>query len=336
MSPLTDSDRTRLEMDLDTKVASYRTQCFAVSTQRTYSAHRTAYFKFCELFGYSPVPISDVIVCRYAAYLADRLCYNSIKQYLNIIRILHLEAGLPNPLDNKWILSTVLKGIAKTKGTFIKQKLPITPQLLLEIKGHLNLENGHHKTIWAACLTLFFSMLRKSNVFPQSLRSYDPTKHLRRCDFLIHPDGLDKGLVIQIRWTKTIQYKDRILMCPLPRLQGHPLCPVQAIVKAFHHTSQADPDGPAFMTHKSGKLVPMYYKEFITHIRRFLGPDSNNYTGHSFRRGGASWALTQGLPGESIKILGDWKSSAYLSYLTLDLHQKTNTMNMFSKNLPYY
>ena len=147
----------------------------------------------------------------------------------------------------------------KEKEKNVKQKLPITSQLLLMIKGQLNIDAAYHKVIWAACHTLFFSMLRKSNVFPQSLRSFDPTKHLPRCDFLIHPDGLVMGLVMKIRWTKTIQYKDRILECSLPRLKDHPLCPVQVPIKSFQCTTKVDPEGPAFMTQdKSGKRVPLY------------------------------------------------------------------------------
>ena len=116
------------------------------------------------------------------------------------------------------------------------------------IKGQVNLDTAYHKVIWAACLTILFSMLRKSNVFPQSLRSFDPTKHLPRCDFLIHPDGLVMGLIMKIRWTKTIQYKYLILECPLPRLKDHPLCPVQAILKSFQCATKIDPEGLAFMT----------------------------------------------------------------------------------------
>ena len=40
-----------------------------------------------------------------------------------------------------------------------------------------------------------------------------------------------------------------------------------------------------------------------------------NLSGHSFRRGGACWALSQNIPGEIIKIMGDWKSTVYMSYL---------------------
>ena len=92
------------------------------------------------------------------------------------------------------------------------------------------------------------------------------------------------------------------------------------------------------MTPVSGKLVPLYNKGFLEHVRSKLSRstrDSTDYSTHSFRRGGATWALAQGLPGESIKILGDWKSSAYLSYLSLDLQSKTDTIYNFSSNLPY-
>lgn len=38
------------------------------------------------------------------------------------------------------------------------------------------------------------------------------------------------------------------------------------------------------------------------------------YTGHSFRRGGATYAFRSGVPGELIQVMGDWKSDAYKRY----------------------
>ena len=40
-----------------------------------------------------------------------------------------------------------------------------------------------------------------------------------------------------------------------------------------------------------------------------------NLSGYSFRRGGACWALSQNIPWEIIKIMGDWKSTVYMLYL---------------------
>ena len=52
---------------------------------------------FCRAIGCTLVPATTDILCKYAAMLARSLNYNSVMQYLNIIRILHLEWDLPNP-----------------------------------------------------------------------------------------------------------------------------------------------------------------------------------------------------------------------------------------------
>jgi hypothetical protein len=67
-----------------------------------------------------------------------------------------------------------------------------------------------------------------------------------------------------------------------------------------------------------------------------LGLKSKDYAGHSFRRGGASWALEAGLSGDVIQILGDWKSDAYRGYLVIPLESKLSSVKQFSKNLPTF
>ena len=288
-------------------------------------------------FGYDVVPVTSLTVCRYAAYLAQRLSFNSIKQYLNIIRILHLECGFPNPLQDNWVLNTILKGVAKVKGTSVRQKLPITPHILLGIRHVLDFSQAQDIVFWAACLTMFFGLLRKSNVFPPSLAGFNASKHLRRLDFHFSPLNVNGGLVLNIRWSKTIQTKDRVLQCALPMLLGHPLCPVTAITHAFRITQGAPGSGPAFMLPSGSKFHPLLYSSFNVKLKgllKALAFDPSRYSGHSFRRGGASWALMQGLPGEIIKLLGDWKSPVYLSYLSVPLTEKFRTMHLFSRDLP--
>ena len=56
-----------------------------------------AYMAFCNMIGVSPVPISQANLARYVAHLATKLSYSSIRQYLNIVRLIHLEGGLPSP-----------------------------------------------------------------------------------------------------------------------------------------------------------------------------------------------------------------------------------------------
>ena len=103
---------------------------FAESTRRTYSCQQMLYLKFCESLNISPVPISQEDLGRYIAFLSGKLCFSSIRQYLNIVRLMHLEAGQPNPMLDNWYISSILKGLKRCKGTATAQKLPITCDIL--------------------------------------------------------------------------------------------------------------------------------------------------------------------------------------------------------------
>ena len=50
------------------------------------------------------------------------------------------------------------------------------------------------------------------------------------------------------------------------------------------------------------------------------GYNSVVFPGHSFRRGGATFAFAGEVPGELIQLHGDWASDAYLRYLDVSLH----------------
>ena len=55
------------------------------------------------------------------------------------------------------------------------------------------------------------------------------------------------GAMITIRWTKTIQYQQRVLRIPIMRIHNHPPCPVQAFFHYFSICPQVPSDGPIFM-----------------------------------------------------------------------------------------
>lgn len=282
--------------------------------------------------GYPPVPITHSALLRYTAFLARRLKPQSVSKYLNIIRLLHLESDLPNPLEDNWVLQSLLKGIRRAKGQQVNRKLPITPAILLQLRSHLNFQDPLHTVFWAICLLAFFSLLRKSNILPPSAHGFSPDKHLCRGDFTIQP----WGLCVHIRWSKTIQFKERHLTLPLPALPKHPLCPVTAILAALALTPLAKPSEPAFLLPTSPPS-PLLYPKFLSTLRSILSSakiPSDGYSGHSFRRGGATWAFRMLLPTEAIKAMGDWSSEAYMAYLDIPLSSKVAHVQQFSRGLP--
>ena len=296
-------------------VERFRTLAYAPATQKTYKTQRESYLRFCSAMGYCPVPASTQTICRYVALLARTHKFSSIKQYMNIIRILHLEWDLPNPLADNYHISSVLKGIRRDLGDNpINRKLPMTPNILMRILCVLDLSDSAHCTFWAACLVMFYGMLRRSNVMPSSSSTFEHSKHLRRQDIRFTANNL----IIIIRWSKTIQFRQRILTLPLPRILSHPLCPLQATFKAFQRTCSAPPTGPAFIISESPPYQPLTVNNFNQILRQSLmriGLDPTQFTSHSFRRGGASWAYQNDVPVDTIKTIGDWRSNAYQRYV---------------------
>ena len=62
---------------------------------------------------------------------------------MNIIRVLHLDAGLPNPLQNDWEFQMIKRGVARLNGVPVRQKLPITIDILRGIFGLLDHFNSN-------------------------------------------------------------------------------------------------------------------------------------------------------------------------------------------------
>ena len=144
----------RDQQQLDCEVTNFRRQAYAPSTKSTYMSLMLPYLSFCVYFGYQPLPAAALTLNRYAAFLESSPSVSSIPAYLNAVRILHLKHGLTHPIKNNFQLATTLRGIKRLKGLTALQKKPITPQILLAFKSHLNLDNPLHATFWAVCLVV--------------------------------------------------------------------------------------------------------------------------------------------------------------------------------------
>ena len=100
---------------------------------------------FCTLFNIGdPFPVTEQLLCSYAAYLADAgLAPQSIKSYLAAIRDMQISIGLPDPREQSSlpVLRRVQAGISRVRASAGQPKrvrLPITPQLLRQIKAALD------------------------------------------------------------------------------------------------------------------------------------------------------------------------------------------------------
>ena len=302
-------------MTLLKEVGSFMGQTFAVSTQASYRTHLRTFLRFCLKFDLTPIPASQTTLLSYIAFLARTLKPSSINCYLNIIRIIHLEAGLPNPLESNFAVANLKKGIARVKGTPPVQKLPITCQILLQIKSQLCFLFPKDVVFWAACLIGFFGLLRKRTLLPVTMNNPGDACVLRR-DLEFNGDSV---FTLLIRKTKTIQCQERILSLPFVACAQSPLCPFAALSDLVI-VAPTNPNLPLFSYRNKGKIVWWTHAGFTNRLKELItmaGLDASLYSGHSFRRGGATFGFEIGLSLEEIKQRGDWRSNAVQEYVVV-------------------
>ena len=145
-----------------------------------------------------------------------------------------------------------------------------------------------------------------------------------------------EGLLVTFLHTKTLQFGKRRLHIPLLAMESV-LCPVHAYLHAVSLSSDGA-SGPAFTFRKHNKVCWLTTSIFITTFRSVLAKagvqGASDFTGHSFRRGGATWAFQAGVPGELIQICGDWANDAYKTYLEFSMQSKLDLAARFIQHLP--
>ena len=146
---------------------------------------------------------------------------------------------------------------------------------------------------------------------------------------------------MHMKWSKTIQFRDRAVLILFSFIPSSPLCPVQAIQHVFSFLPHSKDSSQAFNYLDSNTLQPVcfIYTKFLKFLKFLetcldnIGCNSSLYAGHSFHRGGASFAFQAGIPVEMIKLLCNWKSDAVLLYLTIPLQMCMTLNNVLTKHI---
>ena len=168
----------------------------------------------------------------------------------------------------------------------IVQKLPITIKILLAILNTLNFRSSFDSSFWAICLTAFFGMFRKSHLLTRNLTSFYPDKQFTKSDFSFY----SWRLTVTVRWSKTIQFRDKIVSVPFSYIPNSPLCPVHANLHAFSfHTKTGKDQAFSYVDHLTLCPKLFIYQKFLSQLRCCLvdiGLEPSHFASHSFRRGG--------------------------------------------------
>ena len=308
----------------------------AASTHKNMQSHFRIFTQFCSDLGFRPFPVQVHIILRYIAFLSvTGRSYGTIQNHLSSVRHFHRLFGFPPGWDNSYPFQLALRGCKRFLGVSPARKHPITPRLLLHMVSFFDTTNSLHAAMWALFLVAFFSFLRKSNLVVDNSRVISP-KVPRRCDYTVS----STGALLNIRATKTIQFFQRALSIPLPIIPGSPLCPVSSLSNHLRLNAVSLSD-PLFSVRSSSSSSPnpltySHFSKFLAKVITALDLDPRDYSPHSFRRGGATFAFACKVPAELIKFQGDWRSDAYLVYLEMSNDQKRKAVSSMATKIQQF
>lgn len=257
---------------------------------------------------------------RYIVVLSKSLAYVSIKRYLGAVRQLQKAWGYENTPGYSYHIYRVLQGVKREKGAFSRSKLHITPQILKEIYNELDITSLEDLAFWCGCLIAFLSFFRKGNICVEKESDFNQDKHLCIKDVMVDEDWIK----LSVRGTKTIQFRERVLEVPIKRAKGT-IYDLGIYWKKYRIRDKSSPEEAALGIGKDGGRRPMTHKWFTDRLRGAIantGRNPREYSGHSFRSGGATFAFECGIPMEVIKLQGDWLSDAYLRYIRVEWGMK--------------
>ena len=131
-------------------------------------------------------------------------------------------------------------------------------------------------------------------VKPRARNKFDPLRHTCRGDVLLRPPGI----VVILKWSKTIQRGEQVPLIPLPATKDPRLCPVRAYTHMLRVCPTKSANEPLLMvtnTHNRRAITSSELSTTFHVIMEAMGYPKRAYILHSLRASGATAAYNAGV-----------------------------------------
>ena len=279
-------------------------------------------------FKLSPFPATvDTLTC-FLEFMARTSGYPHLKHLLSSVKFMHEALDQPFP-TNSFYIDTTMQGLKRRLAKVPFQVLPLTPSILKRMFSHLNMSVIQDRALWCSFLLSFYGLLRKSNAVPKSA-TFSAKKVLTRRNISV--DTVNNMVYVYLGHGKTNNFCTRDVIIPIPGNNDPAMDPVRHIQALFSRV-QTNPQSPAF-TYAPGQFIK--YTSFTSRLKELLkkaGVDPALYSGHSFRRGGATFLHSCGGTALMIQASGDWSSQCFTRYLYLSEGERLHSQSLIAKRI---
>ncbi|KIJ22293.1 hypothetical protein M422DRAFT_277344 [Sphaerobolus stellatus SS14] len=205
--------------------------------------------------------------------------------------------------------------------------------MLRTLKQSLDASFPFDACIWAISTCAFWGMMRFGEVTVKSQREFDGRKHLKQKDAVIEEDLYGK-LYAKLDLPSVKTAKPGETQSVFVTVEDD-LCPIEAL-RNLNRVVPAQAEDPLFSwrDHK-GRIHPMVKDKALHRINSIFSRNKwGSAFGHSFRIGGASFYLSQGVEPEVVRLAGRWKSLAYEAYIRSFEQVVSRHMGNLTQGLP--
>ena len=279
---------------------------------RTVAAYTRQFIVFISFASYmqqSQLHSLDLLLAFVECLSYNGLSLATVKNYVSAVKQQFQLYSLP------------LQQFAHPKLHLMYKSLSIHRPLNIKVKGVIDIpmlrsimqqcEGMSNAIVYKALfLTAFYSFLRISNFVSETVNSFDYSRQLIRNDIIWGPPGAH----IIVKWSKTLQCRDRAQVVQIPSITDESLCPVKALQCLFHINPL--PKRAPLICNANGRPLTQYdVRQVLAKISTNLKLPPGHLTFHAFRRSGATLAFNQNVSLQNIQSHGGWRSSAIWHYL---------------------
>ena len=286
----------------------------------TYRRAWALFYKFYNSVFHLPfafLPISPSLMALFIGYMFHfHYAPSTVTKYISALGYSHKLLGFPDP-SKVFYVSQILKGYKKV-GFRLDSRLPITLPILdrlVSIAPFLQGSTYQISQFQAMCSLAFYAFLRIGEMTVHFNGNANPPLQLHQITKLISPSGELQAFKLTFGDFKH-SYNSRPFSVVLSR-QPNSTCPVLLLSKYL--TLRGIRPGAIFVSEGGLPVSRSVFSSQLLRACHLCGLDPSRYKGHSFRIGAASYAADRGLSDAQIRMLGRWKSNAFLQYIRVPI-----------------
>ena len=301
---------------LNSKVSDKLQLAFRPKTRKAYTTMFRTFIAFCIVTKSCIVNVNVKVVLSFLVCLVSNSCSCCmVANHVSALKAHFILYDLPFEVLDHPKVKYFVKSMRINRPLAITYHNVITIPILIQISQSCEALDcgGVYRT---AILLGFFAFMRLYNLAPRALGLFDETRHLTGEDVIFTKDHAK----IIIKWSKTIQTRDRIQWVTLPKLRNKLICPHRALRMLFRSYPMSPRTSLLQIFSKQGytPLTDSRVRKAFKQINVTLGFRPCHFTFHDLQRSGATYAFNSHVPIQDIKRHGTWSSDCVWRYIQSD------------------